>query len=88
MFFEQIKPVFVLFFGPYARGTERENSDLNIAYFSEGYFNKLKKRGVLMNNDVILNKVTTIERCVNRGNKGYDQESDKLKDFQSKYISL
>ena len=41
-----------------------------------------------LNNDVILNKVTTIERCVNRVNEGYDQESAKLKDFQSKYVSL
>ncbi|PIC57627.1 hypothetical protein CSV80_08570 [Sporosarcina sp. P12(2017)] len=32
-------------------------------------------------NDVILNKVTTIERCVNRVHEVYDQNVDNLKDF-------
>ena len=32
-------------------------------------------------NDVILNKVTTIERCVNRVHEIYDQNVDNLKDF-------
>ncbi|ARF18683.1 type VII toxin-antitoxin system HepT family RNase toxin [Sporosarcina ureae] len=32
-------------------------------------------------NDVILNKVTTIERCVNRVHEVYDQSVDNLKDF-------
>lgn len=32
-------------------------------------------------NDVILNKVTTIERCVHRVREVYDQNVDNLKDF-------
>ena len=32
-------------------------------------------------NDVILNKVITIERCVNRVHEVYDQNVDNLKDF-------
>lgn len=32
---EQVQPAFVLLFGSYAQGTEREGSDLDIAYFSE-----------------------------------------------------
>lgn len=34
-----------------------------------------------MNNDVILNKVTTIERCVKRINEVYNQDPSNLKDF-------
>ena len=45
-------------------------------------FKESKKGEVfLVNNDVILNKVTTIERCVKRINEVYNQDPNNLKDF-------
>lgn len=35
---QTLKPKFVLVFGSYAKGTARENSDLDIAYYSEVEF--------------------------------------------------
>ncbi|WP_188006741.1 hypothetical protein [Sporosarcina sp. ANT_H38] len=34
-----------------------------------------------MNNEVILNKVMTIERCVRRNNEVYNQDPSNLKEF-------
>ncbi len=35
----------------------------------------------MVNNDVVLNKVVTIERCVNRVREVYDDNPENLKDF-------
>ncbi len=135
----KLNPAFIILFGSYAKGTNRAESDVDLAYlskfplssyerfiiandlaelvglevdlidikqidtvftmqiFSHGIpifiqdqneymrishtYLTLKAQQKNQMNDVILNKVTTIERCVNRIQEVYAGDSMNLKDF-------